>query len=45
MTVDGNIAFPVFIGIERSGVDVDVGVELLDCYPVAACNEQIRERG
>ena len=28
--VFGDVAFPVLVGIERSGVDVDVGIEFLD---------------
>ena len=34
-TVDGDIAFAMFVGVERTGVDVDVGVELLDGDVVA----------
>lgn len=29
-TIVGNIAFPVFVGVKRTRVDVDVGVEFLD---------------
>ena len=34
--VDGHVAFAVLIRVERTGVDVDVGVELLDCHFKAA---------
>ena len=30
MAVDGHIAFAVLIGVERTGIDVDVGVKLLN---------------
>src|SRR5690606_36123377 len=39
-TVFSNVAFAVFIGIERAWVDVDVGVKFLDGYPIAPCLEQ-----
>ena len=45
MTVDGHVAFAVFIGVECTRVDVDIGVELLDCHLEAPCNQQVGERG
>lgn len=44
MAVDGHIAFPVLIGIECTRVDVDVGVEFLDCYTVASGKEKAGKR-
>ena len=39
-----HIAFAVFVGIEGSWIDVDVGVEFLDGYPEAPCLQQFAER-
>ena len=39
--VVGNIALSVLVGIERSGVYVDVGVELLDCNPETSGLQQL----
>ena len=36
LTVDGYIAFAMFIGVERAGVDIDIGVELLNGYLIAS---------
>lgn len=36
MTIDRDITFAVFVGIQGSRVDVDVGVKLLDCNTVAS---------
>ncbi len=44
MAVDGDIAFPVFIGIQGSRVDIDVWVKFLDSYPVATAQQQPRQR-
>ena len=33
VAVFGNIAFTVLVGVECARVDIDVGVEFLDCYP------------
>ncbi len=44
VAVDGHIAFPVLIGIECTRVDVDVGVEFLDCYTVASGKEKAGKR-
>ncbi len=44
MPVDGYIAFAVFIGVERAGVDVDIGVEFLNRDPVAPGYQQIGQR-
>ena len=42
--VGSNVAFAVLVGVECAGVDVDVGVELLDGNLVAPCLEQFAER-
>ena len=42
--IGGDIAFAVLVGVECAGVDVDVGVELLDGNLVAPCLEQFAER-
>ena len=44
MAVDGDVALAVFVGVEGTGVDVDVGVELLDSNPEPACFEKAGER-
>ena len=36
-SVVGDVAFAVFVGVERTGVDVDVGIELLDRHRQAPC--------
>ena len=36
LTVDGYIAFAMFLGDERAGVDIDIGVELLNGYFIAS---------
>ena len=36
-TVGRHIAFAMLIGVQRTWVDVDVGVKLLDGYFIAAC--------
>ena len=40
-----HIAFAVFIGIQRSGIDVDVGVEFLNGHRIAARLQQPGYRG
>ena len=42
--VGSDVAFAVLVGVECAGVDVDVGVELLDGNLVAPCLEQFAER-
>ena len=39
-TVGRHIAFAMLIGVQRTWVDVDVGVKLLDSYFIAACLQQ-----
>ncbi len=41
--VDGHVAFPVLVGVERAGVDVDVGVELLDGHFIASGLEELAQ--
>ena len=41
VAVDCHVAFSVFIGVECAWVNVDVGVEFLDCYPEAPGNQQV----
>ena len=43
-TVLRDIALAVLVRIQRTGVDVDIGVELLDCDSQAACLEQFGKR-
>ena len=38
-----DVAFAVFIRVKRTGVDVDVGVELLYCDLVAACLQKLSD--
>ena len=38
--VNSDVAFAVFVRIERAGVDVDVWVKLLDGYLIASCLQQ-----
>ncbi len=40
-----HIAFPVLVRIQRSRVDVDVWVQLLDGHGIAACLEELCEGG
>ena len=40
-----HIAFAVFVGIERTGVDVDVWIELLDGDLIAARLQQLADAG
>ena len=42
--VGGDVALSVLVWVQRTGVDVDVGVELLDGDPVAACLQQLAQR-
>ena len=44
LTVVRYVAFSVLIGIERAGVDVDVGIKLLNRDVVAASLQQLRDR-
>ena len=41
--VFGDVAFSVFIGIQRSRIDVDVRIQLLDRYFIAPGLQQPRE--
>ena len=41
--VGRHVALAVLVGIQRPGVDVDVGVELLDGDLVAACLQQFAD--
>ena len=43
MTVDGDVAFAMLIGVECTRVDIDVGVELLDGDTITARLEQTRQ--
>jgi len=44
MSVLGDIAFAVLIRIERTGIDIDIGVELLKSYVETASLEEFAER-
>ncbi len=44
MAVYGDVTFTVLVGVEGAGVDVDVGVELLDCYLESSGEEEAGER-
>ena len=44
VAVDGDVALAVLVGVERAGVDVDVGVELLDGHAVAAGQQEPCQR-
>ena len=44
-TVLRDIALPVFVGIQRPWVDVDIRVEFLNCDLVAACLQQLTDAG
>ena len=37
VTIVGDIAFAMFVGVERPWVDIDVGVKFLDGDAVATC--------
>lgn len=37
VAVHGHVALAVLVRVERAGVDVNVGVKLLDGYPVSPC--------
>ena len=41
----GDVAFAVLVGVERSGIDVDVGVEFLNGHRIAAGLQQAGDRG
>ena len=43
--IDGDVALAVFVGVEGAGVDVDVGVKLLDGDFEATCLEQFADAG
>ena len=43
-SVFGDVAFAVFVGVEGAWVDVEVGVEFLDCDIVAAALEELGQR-
>ena len=36
-SIYGHVAFSVLVGVERTGVDVDIGVKLLDGDVVSPC--------
>ena len=42
-TILGDIAFAVLVGVQRPGIDVDVGVELLNRDLVATCLQQLTD--
>ena len=44
-TVSGNVALAMFIRVQRSWVNVDVRVELLNGYLVTTCLQQFANRG
>ncbi len=44
-TIYGDVALSVLIGVERAGVDVDVGVKLLDGDFEATCLEKFADAG
>jgi len=44
MSVDGDVALAMLVGIECARVDVDVRVKFLDCHAVTAAEQQSRER-
>ena len=43
-SVVGNIALAVLVRIQRTWIDVDIRVALLDCNRIAACLQQTRNR-
>ena len=43
-TVRRHVALTVLVRIERSRVDVDVGIEFLDCNPIAPRLQQFSQR-
>ena len=40
-----NVALAVFVGVERSGIDIDVGIELLNGDVVASCLQEFTDGG
>ena len=42
-SVLGHVALAVLVGVEGAGVDIDVGVEFLDCYAQASCLKEFCE--
>ena len=40
-----DIALAVFVRVERTGIDVDVGIEFLDGDAQAACLQELGQRG
>jgi len=44
-TIGRHVALTVLIGIQRTRVDIDVGVEFLDGNPVASCLQEFSQRG
>ena len=44
-TISCHIAFAMLIGVQRTWVDVDVGVEFLNSHFVAACLQQLTDAG
>ena len=42
-TIGCYVTLTMFVGVERSWIDVDIGVELLDGYLVAACLQQLAD--
>ena len=43
-TIDRHIALAMLIGVQRSRVDIDVGIELLNGDVIAPCLEQLADR-
>ena len=44
VAVDGNIALAVLLRVERTGRDIDIRVEFLNCDFVSSCLEQLSDR-
>ena len=40
MTIDGDVALTMLVGIKRTGVDIDIRIKLLNGDPETACLEQ-----
>ena len=45
MTVNSDVTFTMLVWVERTRVDVDVGVELLDSNVIASCEKKTCEGG
>ena len=44
VSVNCHVALAVLVGIKCSGINIDIRVELLDSYIVAACLQQFSDR-